>query len=162
MLALQRRLSLAGKYIVGIDLGTTNSALARCSATATGEESPIEVRNIPQLVNPNEVAERTLLPSFLYIPGELDFPKGSLTLPWESEPKFLIGELARKRGAESPNRLVASAKSWLSYAAVNRTAPILPWQAPEEAHKLSPVEASSQFLQYMRTVWDSGEAGEQL
>jgi hypothetical protein len=152
---------LAGKYIVGIDLGTTNSALARCSATATGEESPIEVRSIPQLVNPNEVAERTLLPSFLYIPGELDFPKGSLTLPWESEPKFLIGELARKRGAESPNRLIASAKSWLSYSGVDRNAPILPWQASEDVRKLSPVDASSQFLQYLRAVWDSGEVGEQ-
>jgi hypothetical protein len=152
---------LAGKYIVGIDLGTTNSALARCSATATGEESPIEVRSIPQLVNPNEVAERTLLPSFLYIPGELDFPKGSLTLPWESEPKFLIGELARERGAESPNRLIASAKSWLSYSGVDRNAPILPWQASEDVLKLSPVDASSQFLQYLRTVWDSGEVGEQ-
>ena len=152
---------MAAKYIVGIDLGTTNSALARCDATAAEEESRIEVRSIPQLVNPNEVAERTLLPSFLYIPGEFDFPKGSLALPWEPEPKFVIGELARKRGAESPNRLVASAKSWLSYAAVNRTAPILPWQAPDEVPKLSPVEASSQFLQYLRTVWDSGEAGEQ-
>ena len=152
---------MAAKYIVGIDLGTTNSALARCDATAAEEESRIEVRSIPQLVNPNEVAERTLLPSFLYIPGEFDFPKGSLALPWEPEPKLVIGELARKRGAESPNRLVASAKSWLSYAGVNRTAPILPWQAPEEVPKLSPVEASSQFLQYLRTVWDSGEAGEQ-
>jgi len=152
---------LAAKYIVGIDLGTTNSALACCDATAAEEESRIEVRSIPQLVNPNEVAERTLLPSFLYIPGEFDFPKGSLALPWEPEPKLVIGELARKRGAESPNRLVASAKSWLSYAAVNRTAPILPWQAPEEVCKLSPVEASSQFLQYLSAVWDSGEAGEQ-
>jgi len=152
---------LAAKYIVGIDLGTTNSALARCDATAAEEESRIEVRSIPQLVNPNEVAERTLLPSFLYIPGEFDFPKGSLALPWEPEPKFVIGELARKRGAESPNRLVASAKSWLSYAGVDRTAPILPWQAPEEVPKLSPVEASSQFLRYLRTVWDSGEGGEQ-
>ena len=152
---------MAGEYIVGIDLGTTNSALARCNATATGEESPIEVRSIPQLVNPNEVAERTLLPSFLYIPGELDFAKGSLTLPWEPEPKFVIGELARKRGAESPNRLIASAKSWLSYSGVDRNAPILPWQGSEDVPKLSPVEASSQFLQYLRTVWDSGEAGEQ-
>ena len=160
-MAFEEEISLAAKYIVGIDLGTTNSALARCDATAAEEESRIEVRSIPQLVNPNEVAERTLLPSFLYIPGEFDFPKGSLALPWEPEPKFVIGELARKRGAESPNRLVASAKSWLSYAAVNRTAPILPWQAPEEVPKLSPVEASSQFLQYLRTVWDSGEAGEQ-
>jgi Hsp70 protein len=152
---------LAPKYIVGIDLGTTNSALARCDANATEEESRIEVRSISQLVNPNEVAERTLLPSFLYIPGEFDFPQGSLALPWEPEPNFVIGELARKRGAESPNRLVASAKSWLSYVGVDRTAPILPWQAPEEVPKLSPVEASSQFLQYLRTVWDSGEAGEQ-
>jgi len=152
---------LAGKYIVGIDLGTTNSAMAGCNATATGEQSPIEVRGIPQLVNANEVAERTLLPSFLYIPGELDFPKGSLSLPWEPEPKFVIGELARKRGAESPKRLIASAKSWLSYSGVDRNAPILPWQASEDVPKLSPVEASSQFLQYLRTVWDSGEAGEQ-
>ena len=152
---------MAAKYIVGIDLGTTNSALARCDASVTGEESRIEVRSIPQLVNPNEVAERTLLPSFLYIPGEFDFPKGSLSLPWEPEPKFVIGELARKRGAESPNRLVASAKSWLSYSGVDRTTPILPWQAAEEVPKLSPVEASSQFLRYLRTVWESGEAVEQ-
>jgi hypothetical protein len=151
---------LAAKYIVGIDLGTTNSALARCNASAAEEERRIEVRSIPQLVNPNEVAERTLLPSSLYIPGDFDFPKGSLALPWEAEPQFVIGELARKRGAESPKRLVASAKSWLSYAGVDRTAPILPWQAPEEVPKLSPVEASSQFLQYLRTVWESGEAGE--
>jgi hypothetical protein len=152
---------LVAKYIVGIDLGTTNSALARCDATAAEDESRIEIRSIPQLVNANEVAERSLLPSFLYIPGEFDFPKGSFALPWEPEPKFVIGELARKRGAESPNRLVASAKSWLSYAAVNRTAPILPWQAPDEVPKLSPVEASSQFLQYLRSMWDSGEAREQ-
>jgi hypothetical protein len=152
---------LTAKYIIGIDLGTTNSALAHCDATVNGENSRIEVHSIPQLVDANEVAERTLLPSFLYIPGELDFPKGSLALPWEPEPKLVIGELARKRGAESPNRLVASAKSWLSYAAVNRSAPILPWQAPEEVPKLSPIEASSQFLQYLRTVWNSGEAGEQ-
>lgn len=152
---------MAAKYIIGIDLGTTNSALARCDATVDEENSRIEVRSIPQLVDANEVAERTLLPSFLYIPGEFDFPKGSLALPWQSEPTFVVGELARKRGAESPNRLVASAKSWLSYAAVNRNAPILPWQAPEDLPKLSPVETSSQFLQYLRNVWDSTEAGEQ-
>src|ERR1700758_2131382 len=149
------------KYIVGIDLGTTNSALARCNATSLDENSRIEVCGIPQLVNPNEVAERTLLPSFLYIPGEFDFPEGSIALPWEPEPKLVIGELARKRGAESPNRLVASAKSWLSHSGVNRTAPILPWQAPDEVPRLSPVEASSQFLQHLRTVWDTGHAADQ-
>jgi hypothetical protein len=159
MSVVKRRFSLAAQYIVGIDLGTTNSALARCDATAGEQESRIEIRSIPQLVNPNEVAERTLLPSFLYIPGEFDFPSGSLVLPWEPEPKLVIGELARKRGAESPNRLVASAKSWLSSAGVDRTAAILPWQAPEEVPKLSPLEASSQLLRYLRTAWDSGEPG---
>ena len=147
------------KYIVGIDLGTTNSALAHCESAV--EDGPIAVQEVPQLVNPNEVGDRTLLPSFLYIPGEVDFPKGSLALPWEREPRFVVGELARKRGAESPARLVASAKSWLCYAAVDRTAPILPWQAPEEVPKLSPVEASSQFLDYLRRVWDHQYAGKQ-
>jgi Hsp70 protein len=152
---------LSAKYIVGIDLGTTNSALARYDLEASEEESRIEVCSIPQLINPNEVAERTLLPSFLYIPGELDFPKGSTSLPWEAEPKFVVGELARKRGAESPNRLVASAKSWLSYAGVNRTSPILPWQAPAEVPKLSPVEASSQFLEHLSKAWEDSSPGEQ-
>ncbi len=143
------------QYIVGIDLGTTNSALARSAAAPAEEDGRIDVESVPQLVNPNEVAERTLLPSFIYVPGELDFPKGSLALAWDQDPKLVVGELARKRGAESPARLVASAKSWLSYAAVNRTSPILPWQAPEEVHKLSPLEASAEFLRYLRTAWDA-------
>ena len=146
------------RYTVGIDLGTTNSALAYCEVAEAEQGGRIEVQGVPQLVNPNEIAERTLLPSFLYIPGELDFPKGSLALPWEREPRFVIGELARKRGAESPTRLVASAKSWLCYAAVKRTAAILPWQAPEDVSKLSPVDASSRFLEYLRSVWDSNHA----
>src|SRR5215469_14521287 len=141
------------EFIIGIDLGTTNSAIAYCQVA--DEKNQIAVDKVPQLVNPNEVAERTLLPSFLYLPGELDFPAGSLELPWESQPKFVIGELARKRGAENPSRLVASAKSWLSHAAVNRNAPILPWQAPDEVSKVSPVEASAQYLRYLRTVWDA-------
>ena len=148
------------RFIVGIDLGTTNSALAHCDTAAAPESARIEVGAIPQVVNLNEVADRTLLPSFLYIPGELDFPKGSLSLPWDADPKFVIGELARKRGAENPGRLVASAKSWLSYAAANRTSPILPWQAPDEVSKLSPVEVSSQYLQYLRTVWDTQHAAD--
>jgi hypothetical protein len=146
--------------IVGIDLGTTNSAMATCENPGEDEGRQIRVEGIPQLVNPNEVAERSLLPSFLYVPGELDFPPGSLSLPWDAQPTLVIGELARKRGAESPGRLVASAKSWLSYAAANRTSPILPWQAPDEVSKLSPVEASSRLLQYLRTVWDSKYAKE--
>jgi hypothetical protein len=142
------------QYIVGIDLGTTNSTLAQFDSTQPEEEARIEVRGVPQLINPGEIEERRLLPSFLFIPGEMDFPKGSLALPWEKDPQIVVGELARKRGAENPARLVASAKSWLSYAAVNRTAPILPWQSPEEVPKLSPVDVSARYLQYLRSVWD--------
>ncbi|MBV9926064.1 MAG: Hsp70 family protein [Acidobacteria bacterium] len=141
--------------MVGIDLGTTNSALARFDTAAPEEEARIEVEPVPQLTNPNEVEERTLLPSFLYVPGELDFPKGALALPWEREPQVFAGELARKRGAENPSRLVASAKSWLSYAAVDRTSAILPWGAPEEVRKLSPVEASAEYLRHLRNSWDA-------
>lgn len=151
---------MPSEFIIGIDLGTTNSALAY--STAEDEQAGIGISEIPQLVNPNEVAGRTLLPSFLFVPGELDFPQGSTALPWEASPKYVIGELARKRGAENPSRLVASAKSWLSNAGVNRSAPILPWLAPEEVPKISPVEASAQYLQYLRTVWDAQHDGSKL
>jgi hypothetical protein len=143
------------RFIVGIDLGTTNSALAQFDTAAPDDAASITVEAVPQLTNPNEVEERTLLPSFLYVPGELDFPKGSLALPWEREPQVFAGELARKRGAENPTRLVASAKSWLSYAAVDRTSAILPWGAPEEVRKLSPVEASAEYLRHLRQAWDA-------
>ncbi|ETX08681.1 MAG: heat-shock chaperone protein, partial [Candidatus Entotheonella gemina] len=89
------------------------------------------------------------------------FPEGSLALPWEGSPEYVIGELARKRGAESPTRLVASAKSWLSHAAVNRSEPILPWGAPEEIPKVSPVDASARYLAYLRQAWDHRLASEQ-
>lgn len=146
---------MGAKFIVGIDLGTTNSALAYCDAELPLEDVRMELQSVSQLVNPGELAERTLLPSFLYVPGELDFPGGSLQLPWDTEPKFVVGELARKRGAENPGRLVSSAKSWLSYAGVDRNAPILPWKAPDEVSKVSPVEASGQYLRYLHAVWDA-------
>ncbi len=146
------------KYIIGIDLGTTNSALAACEIPVAEDDRRITVESISQLVNPNEVAERTMLPSSLYVPGELDFPKDSLSLPWDESPSLVIGELARKRGAENPGRLVASAKSWLSYAAVDRTSPILPWQAPEEVPKLSPVDASAHILRHLAAAWDTKHA----
>jgi hypothetical protein len=143
------------RYVIGIDLGTTNSALAQFDTAAQEDAARITIENIPQLVNANEVEERSLMPSFLYIPGELDFAKGALALPWDRDPQLIAGELARKRGAENPTRLIASAKSWLSYAAVNRAAPILPWGAPEEVRKLSPVEVSAQYLGHLRQSWDS-------
>lgn len=137
------------KFIVGIDLGTTNCAIASSS-----DESTTSLFDVPQLINPGEVVSQKLLPSFLYLPTELDFPAGSLDLPWRHNEGFLIGELARKRGAENPYRFVASAKSWLCHSRVNRTQPILPWQAPEDVPKVSPVEASTRYLEFLREAWD--------
>jgi hypothetical protein len=123
--------------------------------------APIELQPIPQLVEAGEVAPLTLLPSFLYVVGDLDFPAGSLRLPWDEQgvrPAHIVGELARKRGAERPARLVSSAKSWLSHAGANRTSAILPWNAPEDVAQVSPVMASSAYLQHLRRTWDAGVA----
>jgi hypothetical protein len=144
---------LAQRFVVGIDLGTTNSALGWVD-TSAGDAARVRIQEIPQLVNPGEVAPRTLLPSFLYAPGELDFPHGSVSLPWQEKPPFVAGELARRRGAENPARLIASAKSWLSHGAANRTSPILPWGAPEEIPHLSPVDASAEYLKHLAAVFD--------
>jgi hypothetical protein len=148
------------RYSVGIDLGTTNCAIARASLDAEAAAGPIDVLPVAQLVEPGEVADRTLLPSFAYIVGDFDFPAGSLRLPWGDDNRApqIVGELARKRGAETPMRLVASAKSWLSYAGANRTAPILPWGSPDEVAKVSPVTASTLYLQHLRRAWDTGVA----
>jgi hypothetical protein len=150
------------RYSVGIDLGTTNSAMA--CADLTGEDATaIEVLAIPQLVNAGEVSEGSLLPSFLYVAGEFDFPPDSLRLPWpyDAARRWVVGELARKRGSENPSRLVASAKSWLSYAGASRTAAILPWGAPEEVPKISPVAASAHYLRHLRQAWDARLAAEE-
>src|SRR5262245_61010010 len=128
---------MSSRYIVGIDLGTTNCALAIRDADASDDRARTEIQEILQLVAPGEVAPRALLPSFLYIPGEMDFPAGSVALPWAPDARVVVGELARARGAENAGRLVSSAKSWLSYAGASRTSATLPWQAPEEVERVS-------------------------
>ncbi|HLJ16306.1 MAG TPA: Hsp70 family protein [Bryobacteraceae bacterium] len=147
---------MVNKFVIGIDLGTTNSALAYAPAVMDPRELPaVTLFEIPQLVNPNEVREEPLLPSSLYLHGPADFPEGSLKLPWNPEPAFVVGTLAAKRGVESSARLVASAKSWLSHGGVDRTAPIIPVTAPEGVKKISPVEASCRYLEHLRAAWNS-------
>jgi hypothetical protein len=145
-------------YVVGIDLGTTNSALAYAEIVADADRfapANVQLLPIPQLVNPGEVREESLLPSFLYLPGSSDFPAGTLALPWDEERAFVVGQLAQKRGAENVGRLVSSAKSWLSHSGVDRTSPLLPFRAPEGVAKISPVEASRRYLEHLREAWDA-------
>lgn len=104
--------------IVGIDLGTSNCAVAWVDP-ARGSGAEVHDFPVPQLVRPGEVAPRPLLPSFAYLPLPGEFPDGALKLPW-AEPPQIIGELARWQGARVPGRVVASAKSWLCHPGVDR------------------------------------------
>ena len=149
---------MSSRFVVGIDLGTTNCALAYVDTSAAEDQSRVQIQEITQLLNPGEPGRRTLLPSFLYIPGEMDFPPGSLVLPWNANPTLVVGDVARRRGAENPARVVASAKSWLSHGGANRTAPILPWGAPAEVSHISPVDAAAQYLRHLAAAFDQDVA----
>ena len=146
-------MSGAKRYVVGIDLGTTNSVLAYAD---TREESPsLAVLPIPQLTAPGTVEARPLLPSFLYLTTPDEFPAKSLALPWNAKNDRVVGRFAQHRGAEVPSRLVSSAKSWLSYPGADRNAPILPWGSPDDVPKLSSVDASARYLAHLRAAWDA-------
>jgi molecular chaperone DnaK (HSP70) len=147
-------------YIVGIDLGTTNCALAY--VTANEEASTPVLFPVPQLVNPGEVLPETLLPSSLYIPAPNEFVEGALALPWDQQPSAVVGRLSQKRGVENASRLVSSAKSWLSSPNADPTQPLLPVSAPEGIPKVSAVEASRQYLEHLRLAWNYEHADAKL
>lgn len=140
-------------FAIGIDLGTTNCALARAPLD-DGRAVP-EPFAVPQVVHPGEVAALPLLPSFLYLPSDVELPAGALALPWDPERRFAVGAFAREKGAGVPARLVSSAKSWLSHAGIDRRQAILPWGAPDEVPRLSPLEASARYLSHLREAWDA-------
>lgn len=142
------------RFIVGIDLGTTNSAVAYVDLGDPAEVPPIRLFAMPQLVAEGKLGDVSSLPSFLYLPGEHDLPAGAVALPWDKDRGYCVGTFARDQGARVPARLISSAKSWLVHAGVDRQAPILPWGSPSEVPHLSPVEAASRFLQHMREAWD--------
>jgi len=165
--------------ILGIDLGTTNSALA----VAGGEGDAAAARAVPivQVVGPGEVAERPTLPSFLLLPSELEVPPAQLQLPWSGPLRYAVGTFARDRGAELPHRLVASAKSWLCNPSIERTAQVLPFRGAQreldpgpraggaagaaggpgdDGERVSPVNASARYLAHLRAAWDDANPDE--
>lgn len=149
---MESGVSQSSRYLVGIDLGTTNCAVAYVDTT---HSLVVQHFPIPQLVNEATVGQQATLPSFLYLPGVHDLPPGSLALPWARERNYAVGQFARVQGARVPGRLISSAKSWLCHADVDRDAAILPWGAPPEMMKLSPVEASSRYLLHIREAWNN-------
>ncbi|MBP8133407.1 Hsp70 family protein [Zoogloea oleivorans] len=145
----------APRYAIGIDLGTTHCALSYVDVTASDGEKVVQhVLPIPQLTGPGTIESRSLLPSFLYLPHESELAPGDLGLPWTSSQDFAAGEFARTRGAATPIRLVASAKSWLCHPGVDRRAAILPAEAPAEVARISPLTASIRYLSHLREAWN--------
>lgn len=126
------------RFVVGIDLGTTNCAMAFAEPSAG---RTIRDFLIDQFTAAGVRERRDILPSFIFTP------------PGETEP--VVGIYARDAGALSPGRLVSSAKSWLCHARVDRESPILPWHADDDVRLISPVEAQSLILRHLRTAWDA-------
>ena len=143
---------MSAKYVVGIDLGTTNSVIAIADLEA--EAPVVELVEIPQLVAPSTIESRKSLPSFLYLATEADQAEDKLELPWGADQNYATGEWARRQSADTPDRTVGGAKSWLSHHKADRQGDILPWNAPEEVGKVSPVEASRRYLQHLAAAWN--------
>ncbi|MGE0550849.1 MAG: Hsp70 family protein [Kofleriaceae bacterium] len=156
---------MPARYLIGIDLGTTNSAVAYVDSAAA--DPRVRVFEVPQLVAPGEVAPRRQLPSFVYLAGEIDLAPHETALPWRpvtaaskdpqaatsSELRPVVGELARSQGARMASRMISSAKSWLCHPKVDRNAAILPW-GDSDGPKLSPVAAQALVLGHIRDAWD--------
>lgn len=141
------------RFSIGIDLGTTNCAIAYIDSQK--EDGTAEVLNLPQIVQPGVYEDRKLLPSFLYLPQKGEFQNGAFKLPWGEEQPFIVGEFAKSHGALVPTHLVSSAKSWLCHTAVNRRDKILPWKANDESNKVSPLEASTLYLKHLVNSWNA-------
>ncbi|MDK9756808.1 Hsp70 family protein [Vibrio sp. D173a] len=140
------------KFSVGIDLGTTHCVMS--FVDTYNEDARVEVMPIPQLTAPGTVETRSQLGSFLYQPHQHEMNPQSRVLPWSSEPKALVGAIARNLGSKTPIRLVASAKSWLCHAGVNRRDAFLPAGSPEEVEKVSPLRATELYLEHLKNAWN--------
>lgn len=140
------------RFIVGIDLGTTNSAVSFVDMESS--RKPIQQFRIPQVVAPHHLEARDVLPSYCYLPSGKEWCGGELDLPWSKGNSFAVGAFALSYGSKVPTQLVSSAKSWLCHHAANRKDKILPFDAADEESRISPVEATSRYLDHIRRAWN--------
>jgi hypothetical protein len=143
---------MSARYTLGIDLGTTNCVIAY--ARLDEEQPEVQLLPIPQLVAARTVESRDALPSFVYLANEHELSGGAYDLPWAEGRAFAVGELARRQSADVPDRTVSAAKSWLCHGRVDRREAILPWNAPSEVSKISPVDASRRYLEHLAATWE--------
>src|SRR3954471_16106226 len=134
------------RYVIRIDLGTTNSALAFVDRRSGRAATKVRDFPVPQLTAPGEVQSRRLLPSFVYLTGDFELAEEATRLPFGDARGWMVGELARTQGGRVPGRLVASSKSWLCHDRVERRAPILPWNGAPDGPRISPVDSGSRIL----------------
>jgi molecular chaperone DnaK (HSP70) len=147
----------SAQYSVGIDLGTTNSVLAY-TALGGDKAAPPQVLPVPQFTAAATVEPRNTLPSFLYLATDAEISAKAYDLPWDkksTQRKDTVGALAQKQSADVPTRTVVGAKSWLAYSKVDRRSSILPWNAPADVPKVSPVDASRRYLEHLVAAWDA-------
>lgn len=146
------------KYVVGIDLGTTNTVISCIDTSVDPEEQEVRVLPIPQHSAPGVLEDAESLPSFIYLAAGPEYAEGALDVPWAKGRDYTVGRLARDQGASVPKRVVASSKSWLCHAGVDRSAPILPHQAPEDVDQISPLDATMRFIEHLRDAWNTSIA----
>lgn len=152
-------MTTSARYIIGIDLGTTNTAVAYVDTKSATPS--VQIFEVPQLVAPAESAPRRQLPSFLYLAGDHDLSPAETALPWDGSRRLVVGELARSQGARVAGRMIASSKSWLCHSGVDRSAAILPWGADEDdVAKMSPVTASAMILRHIQEAWNDAHDGQ--
>lgn len=150
---------MASRFSIGIDLGTTNSVLA--FVRLDDDKAKIELLPIPQLASADSIDNRLALPSFLFIAPETE-GASAYPLPWSADQRFAVGVFAQRQSADVPTRTVVGAKSWLAYSKVDRHQAILPWNAPADVTKVSPVEASRRYLQHLAAAWNNAFADSPL
>jgi len=143
---------MTARYVLGIDLGTTNSVIAYTPLDA--EQPAVQALPVPQLVAAGTVESLGSLASFAYLAREHELGQGTFDLPWAEGRDFAVGEFARRQSAEVPERTVGAAKSWLCHARVDRRGDILPWNAPAGVPRISPVTASRRYLEHLIAAWD--------
>jgi molecular chaperone DnaK (HSP70) len=156
-------MEVPSRYLIGIDLGTTNCAVAFVDtreSTNEADASGIRIFEVAQLTSPGEVRTAPLLPSFLYFPTEDEVSSGTVSVPWDEHPSSIVGMMAREQGALVPGRQVSSAKSWLCQNSIDRMANILPREAEPPEPMVSPVEASARYLMHLRNAWNHATTGE--
>lgn len=152
-------MSNSSRYIIGIDLGTTNCALAYVDCEQ--ENSEVTSLPIPQLIAPGEVKALPALPSFIYLPDNNEIERDLYRLPWSGgQETIAVGTFARENASKTPGKVVSSAKSWLCCEGVDRTADILPFDKGNINRQISPVEAAHLYLDHLKNAWDHQMATE--